>query len=67
VELVEALGSETQLSIALIDSPVLQPLMLQVRVPPDQTVQLGQDLWLAIAPDKIHLFDPETEVAIQPR
>jgi multiple sugar transport system ATP-binding protein len=60
VELVEALGNETFLSVNLAGD------LLQARVEPDRPVRLGDDLWLAIALDKIHLFDFETGLAIRP-
>ncbi|KAM3090941.1 ABC transporter ATP-binding protein [Phormidesmis sp. 146-35] len=60
VELVEALGNETFLSVNLAGD------LLQARVEPDRSVELGEDLWLAIALDKIHLFDFETGLAIRP-
>ncbi len=60
VELVEALGNETFLSVSLAGE------LLQARVEPDRSVKLGEDLWLAIALDKIHLFDFETGLAIRP-
>ena len=58
VELVEALGNETYLSVRLGDTP------LQVRIAPDRAVRIGEQLMLAIATEKIHLFDPETGNAI---
>ncbi|MBW4497667.1 MAG: ABC transporter ATP-binding protein [Oscillatoria princeps RMCB-10] len=65
VDLVEALGHETYLSVSLAgNSPA--PCSLQVRVDPDRAVRPGEQLWLAIPPDKIHLFDPETGMAIWP-
>ena len=65
VDLVEALGHETYLSVSLAgNSPT--PCNLQVRVDPDRAVCPGEQLWLAIPPDKIHLFDPETGTAIWP-
>jgi multiple sugar transport system ATP-binding protein len=64
VEIVEALGHETYLRVSLTDAPAVQ---MQVRVPPDRTIRVGEELWLAIAHDKIHLFDPGTELAIFPR
>ena len=64
VEIVEALGHETYLRVSLTDAPAVQ---MQVRVPPDRTVRVGEELWLSIAHDKIHLFDPDTELAIFPR
>ncbi len=57
---VEALGSETYLSVRMAGDT------LQARVDPDRVIQPGEDLWLAIAPDKVHLFDAETGVAIYP-
>jgi multiple sugar transport system ATP-binding protein len=67
VERVEALGSETQLVMSLIESIAPpEPTPLRARVEPDRTVGLDEELWLAIATDKIHLFDPETGEAIAP-
>jgi multiple sugar transport system ATP-binding protein len=60
VELVEALGNETYLSVSLAEASPLQ-----VRIPPDQFVHIGEQLWLAMVADKIHLFDPETGIAIR--
>jgi len=60
VDLVEALGNDTYLSVSLAETTTLQ-----VRVPPDQVVQIGEQLWLSIAADKIHLFDPQTGMAIR--
>lgn len=65
VERVEALGSETYLSVRLGHGAIAQPpTILQARIEPDRPVQIGEELWLAIAPDKLHLFDPTTEEAI---
>ena len=60
VQRVEALGSETYLAVTG------EALSLQARVEPDRPIQLGEAVWLAIAPDKIHLFDPITQEAIVP-
>lgn len=60
VELVEALGNDTYLSASLTETSILQ-----VRIPPEQVVRIGDRLWLSIAVDKIHLFDPQTGMAIQ--
>jgi len=65
VELVEALGSETYLVVRLLDVRE-EPIVLQVRVEPDRPIQVGERLWLAIAIDKLHLFDPSTEQALYP-
>jgi multiple sugar transport system ATP-binding protein len=64
VEIVEALGHETYLRVCLTEAPVVR---MQVRVPPERSIRVGEELWLAIAHDKIHLFDPDTELAIFPR
>jgi multiple sugar transport system ATP-binding protein len=64
VEIVEALGHETYLQVCLTDAPTVR---MQVRVPPERSIRVGEELWLAIAHDKIHLFDPDTELAIFPR
>ena len=64
VEIVEALGHETYLQVCLTDAPAVR---MQVRVPPERSIRVGEELWLAIAHDKIHLFDPDTEMAIFPR
>ncbi len=58
VDLVEALGNDTYLSVHLCDDP---HLTLRVRVPPDQPVQPGDRLWLSLQAEKIHFFDPQTE------
>jgi multiple sugar transport system ATP-binding protein len=65
VELVEALGNETYLSVRL--GTTAESSILQVRIAPDRPVRIGEQLWLAIAADKIHLFDPETDLAIFPK
>jgi multiple sugar transport system ATP-binding protein len=71
VELVENLGNDTYISAQLTDvnfqkiTPANQTL--QVRVPPDKLVRLGEQLWFSLTPEKIHFFDPETELAIYPK
>lgn len=54
VELVEALGNETLISVEFGQEH------LQVRIPPDVLVKAGDQLWLSIVPEQLHLFDPET-------
>ncbi|MDF0554325.1 ATP-binding cassette domain-containing protein [Kamptonema sp. UHCC 0994] len=61
VEIIEALGHETYLWVCLAEA---REIRLQVRIGSERAVSLGEKLWLAIAPDKIHLFDPETGLAI---
>lgn len=71
VELVENLGNDSYLSAKLVGSSFQQPVTasgnsLQVRVPPDRLVHVGEQLWLSLTPEKLHFFDPETELAIFP-
>lgn len=61
VELVEALGNDTYLTVSLAEASPLQ-----VRTAPDQLVQIGDQLWLSMVVDKIHLFDPQTGLAVRP-
>jgi multiple sugar transport system ATP-binding protein len=60
VDLVEALGNETYLAVRLTDHSDT----MQVRVEPDRTVKMGEELHLNIAIDKIHLFNNETGVTL---
>lgn len=63
VDIVEALGNDTYLGVHLsADSNTL----LQVRIQPDFIVEVGDELWLSMNLEKIHLFDPQTGQAIQP-
>lgn len=68
VELVEALGHETYLSLQLTQGnhnlPAPEPFT--ARINPYQQVSIGEQLWFSIQLDKIHLFDNQTEVAIRP-
>ncbi|AFY44462.1 ABC transporter ATP-binding protein [Nostoc sp. PCC 7107] len=67
VDLVENLGNDAFLSVRLTepDSPVASSApYLQVRVPTDRQLSVGEQLWLSINPEKIHFFDPETDLAI---
>ena len=63
VETVEALGNDTYIAVKLQD---LEPadLTVQVRVSPDKVVKVGEEVWLSVAIDKIHLFDRETSLAL---
>ena len=64
VETVEALGNDTYIAVKIQDLD--QPdLMLQVRVSPDKLVAVGEEVWLSVATDKIHLFDRDTGLAIR--
>jgi multiple sugar transport system ATP-binding protein len=64
VETVEALGNDTYIAVKLQG---LEPadLTVQVRVSPDKVVAVGEEVWLSVAIDKIHLFDRETSLALQ--
>ncbi|MBA3920799.1 MAG: ABC transporter ATP-binding protein [Nostocaceae cyanobacterium] len=72
VELVENLGNDTYLVVSLLDPGFHAPgnvnvvNTLQVRIPPDRVVRVGEQLWLSLTPEKIHFFDLETELAIFP-
>jgi multiple sugar transport system ATP-binding protein len=63
VEMIEALGHETLLSVSLVEN---YSQKIQVRISPDRAVRIGEKIWLAIALDKVHFFDPDTGVAIFP-
>ncbi|MEH2046619.1 ABC transporter ATP-binding protein [Nostoc sp.] len=69
VDLVENLGNDSFLAVKIAE-PGSQPATtvnyLQVRIPPDRFVQVGEQLWLSLTLEKIHFFDPETELAIFP-
>ncbi len=67
VELVENLGNDTYLSTKLVEPgfpKATTTASVHVRVPPDRFVRVGEQLWLSLIPEKIHFFDPETELAI---
>ncbi|MBD2531448.1 ABC transporter ATP-binding protein [Nostoc flagelliforme FACHB-838] len=69
VDLVENLGNDSFLSVRIAEpgsQPATTANSLQVRIPPDRFVQVGEQLWLSLTPEKIHFFDPETELAIFP-
>lgn len=63
VDLVEALGNETLLSVHLLGD-TNPNLTLQVRIPPEKQVSIGDKISLALESKKIHLFDSETNLAI---
>jgi multiple sugar transport system ATP-binding protein len=69
VDLVENLGNDAFITAKLVDEQsqfhdIINPL--QVRVPPERLVSVGEQLWLSLNPEKIHFFDPDTELAIFP-
>ncbi|MDJ0571942.1 MAG: ABC transporter ATP-binding protein [Pleurocapsa sp. MO_192.B19] len=61
VDLVEALGSETYISVHLAADP---NTTLTVSLPPDQPIAIGDSLWLAVDVNKIHLFTVDDGQAI---
>ncbi|WP_026082632.1 ABC transporter ATP-binding protein [Mastigocladopsis repens] len=70
VELVENLGNDTYLSTRLLEPGFQKAAFpineVQVRVPPERFVSYGEQLWLSLTPEKLHFFDPATELAIFP-
>jgi multiple sugar transport system ATP-binding protein len=67
VEVVENLGNDAFITAILVEeqskfTDIINPL--QVRVPPERLVHVGEQLWLSLTPDKIHFFDPDTNLAI---
>jgi len=66
VDLVENLGNDSFLSVRVInpDLPKLEGQILQVRVPSDRLINMGDQIWLSPIVEKMHFFDPETELAI---
>ncbi|MBD2727821.1 ABC transporter ATP-binding protein [Nostoc sp. FACHB-892] len=69
VDLVENLGNDSFLAVKIAEpgsKPATTANSLQVRIPPDRFVQPGEQLWLSLTPEKIHFFDPETELVIFP-
>jgi multiple sugar transport system ATP-binding protein len=69
VDLVENLGNDTFLSVKIADPDLQNPegQTLQVRVPPDRFITIDEQIWLSLTPEKLHFFDPKTELAIFPK
>lgn len=74
VEMTEALGSETYIYGRLINSSLTNSLEeglshtkipIVARMSADRDIRVGEIVWLSIAPDKLHLFDPGTGLAIR--
>ncbi|MCY7407196.1 MAG: ATP-binding cassette domain-containing protein [Alkalinema sp. CAN_BIN05] len=68
VEMTEALGSETYIYGRLINSSeTISNINIPIvaRVSADRDIRVGEIVWLSIAPDKLHLFDPGTGLAIR--
>ncbi|WP_414527154.1 ABC transporter ATP-binding protein [Nodularia chucula] len=76
VDLVENLGNDSFLAVRISDSLRGEAIpesqishtdnYLQVRIPPDRLVSVGEQLWLSLNPEKLHFFDPQTDLAIFP-
>jgi multiple sugar transport system ATP-binding protein len=68
VDLVENLGNDTFLSVKILnpDLPGIESESLQVRIPSDRLIKAGEQIWLSFTPEKLHFFDPETDLAIFP-
>ena len=66
VDRFEALGHETLLWVHLLGENRLNSY-LQVRIPAETELTIGEKIWLTLIPEKIHLFDPKTDLAILPR
>ncbi|MBD2501394.1 ABC transporter ATP-binding protein [Anabaena azotica] len=70
VDLVENLGNDSFITVALTETDsqfAHAAKSLQVRVPPDRLVTVGEQLWLSLTAEKIHFFDPDTDLAIFPK
>ncbi|HEY9803568.1 MAG TPA: ABC transporter ATP-binding protein [Leptolyngbyaceae cyanobacterium] len=70
VDLVENLGNDSFITVALTEADsqfAHATKSLQVRVPPDRLVTVGEQLWLSLTAEKIHFFDPDTDLAIFPK
>ncbi|MGB3297926.1 MAG: ATP-binding cassette domain-containing protein [Phormidesmis sp.] len=64
----EALGSETFVMAKLSPEradPASNP-QIQIRISADQPVEIGSTLQISFPTNKIHLFDPITELAVNP-
>jgi multiple sugar transport system ATP-binding protein len=64
VESIEALGNDTYITVN-VQNLEQSNLILQVRVSPDKLVKIGEEVWLSVATDKIHLFDQNTGIALR--
>nr|WP_196601971.1 ATP-binding cassette domain-containing protein [Gloeocapsopsis dulcis] len=71
VDLVEALGNDTYLAVSFVKQGIQPSFItttatntLQVRIPPDRQVAIGEQLWLSLSLDKLHFFEYESGQAI---
>jgi multiple sugar transport system ATP-binding protein len=67
VVLVEALGHETYLSCTLLEGKGIGAPYLQARTAPQQKVQRGDRVGLAINPQEVHVFEVESGIALRPK
>jgi multiple sugar transport system ATP-binding protein len=68
VEMTEALGSETYIYGRLTySSETISNIKIPIvaKMSADRDIRVGEIVWLSIAPDKLHLFDPGTGLAIR--
>ena len=59
-DLVESLGSEQHVTVALKETAIV------VRLPSSPRIERGATLRLAVAPEHLHLFDAETQLRVGP-
>ncbi|MBD2580375.1 ATP-binding cassette domain-containing protein [Oscillatoria sp. FACHB-1406] len=64
VDRIEALGNDTYVAAHLVED---RTCPLQVRLPPDAEVKMGETIWFSVNLDKIHLFEPQSGQAIWQR
>jgi multiple sugar transport system ATP-binding protein len=60
LDLAEPMGSETYLHLRVCGAPCI------ARVPPLRQYHPGEKLSVSFAPDRLHLFDPQTEANLRP-
>jgi multiple sugar transport system ATP-binding protein len=63
VEAIETLGSESYIAVRVTNLEEKE-VILQVRIPPDKLVKIGEEVWLSCGAEKVHLFDRDTTMAI---
>lgn len=68
---IESLGHETYAGVTPLEAHLslgnlTTATLPQVRTSGDFAVNVGDELWLAVASDRLHLFDPATGVALRP-
>ncbi len=61
VDLVEALGNDTFINAHLSEDA---NICLQVRIPPDRPVKIGETIWLSLDINKLHILVPVKEKSI---